>query len=97
MTSSLADQLAFDALEPEVRAMIERVMADRKQDDIEERLRDAYADGHADGYEQGHADGHEDGYKEGEQAVHDRIEDSLCTKCGSDVSACFNCGVSNAV
>jgi flagellar biosynthesis/type III secretory pathway protein FliH len=83
MRASLADILFYEALPPETRTIIERVWAERVTETNEEKIRDAYSEGHAEGYSEGYDDAKE-------KAYNDKL-DSLCTKCGSDVSTCFDC------
>lgn len=91
MAASVADVMAYDALDPALKAAIERVWADRVQENVDEQIRDAYSEGHAEGYEEGHKDGYDEGFEDAEEKLYNDRLDSLCSKCGSDVSACFNC------
>lgn len=91
MPASVADMLAYDALDPAMKAMLGRVWAQRVQDANEEKIRDAYSEGHAEGYDEGHKDGYDEGFEDGQEKVYNDRLDQLCSKCGSDVSACFDC------
>src|ERR1051326_7012849 len=56
---SVADQLYYDALEPETRAMVDRIIATRVEDETDAQLQDtfnmAFSDGHSAGYSDGKA------------------------------------------
>lgn len=65
------DRQTYEALAPEVKALIDRVWAAKL------------------------AEAQYDAYQQGMAAAQDQLREAraadLCERCGSDVSACFNC------
>lgn len=88
----MTDVVEYDALPPELKAMIERVWADRMTVHCELEVQQAKERGQESGYDEGYSDGYNDGFESG--VSNGRKEAlleygaSLCEVCGSEGAAC---------